>query len=189
MAFLTRRVAWLIGLACASAPWLCVPMSAAQADPTLESEVKAAFLYNFSKYVEYPPAAFAGDDAGTFRICVLADPAFVKAVDAIIAGETIDGRTVTRQIPDSAGAARACHILFISRDEMGRAQQLLTAVERAPVLTVGDAADFLKRGGAIAFIRDGDRVRFDVNVAEAHRGGLEISSRLLRVARRVSQKP
>ena len=168
---------------------LARPVSAAQPDPTLESEVKAAYLYNFSKYVEYPASAFTGEDAGTFRICVLADPGFVKAVDAIIVGETIDGRTVTRQIPDSAGAARACHILFVGRAEMDRAQQLLAAVEHAPVLTVGDAGDFLKRGGAIAFIRDGDRVRFDVNVTEAHRGGLEISSRLLRVARRVSQKP
>jgi hypothetical protein len=188
MAFLTRRVVGLIGLACASALWLYSPAAAAQSEATLESEVKAAFLYNFSKYVEYPPSAFTGDDAKTFRICVLADPTFVKAVDAIIAGETIDGRTVTRQIPDSAGAARACNILFVGRGEMDRAQQLLAAVERAPVLTVGDAADFLKRGGAIAFIRDGDRVRFDVNVAEAQRGGLEISSRLLRVAHRVSAK-
>jgi hypothetical protein len=187
MAFLTRRVAGLIGVACASALWLYVPAAAAQSESTLESQVKAAFLYNFSKYVEYPPSAFTGD-AGTFRICVLADPAFVKAVDAIIAGETIDGRTVTRQIPDSAGAARSCHILFVGRGEMDRAQQLLAAVERAPVLTVGDASDFLKRGGAIAFIRDGDRVRFDVNVGEAQRGGLEISSRLLRVAHRVSAK-
>lgn len=175
MAILTRaRLAAAMTL-------VAVAGAAAQPAPT-ESDVKAAFLFNFAKYVEWPASAFP---KGDFRICVVADRRFLESVDDIIAGESIEGRPVSRQSPATADAVRTCHILFVARGELGRADALLAAAKGAPTLTVGDGADFLKRG-MVAFVREGDRVRFDVNVTEAQRAGLTISSRLLRVARRVS---
>jgi YfiR/HmsC-like len=156
---------------------------AAQPSTVAEDDVKAAFLYNFAKYVEWPDAAFP---EGALRVCVVADAAFAKRVDDIIAGETIEGRPVTREAPSTPDQARSCNILFVGGAEAGRADRLLGAVRGAHVLTVGDTADFLARGGVVTFVREGDRVRFDVNVGEAQRAGLIISSRLLRVARHVS---
>jgi len=164
-------------------PLTAQPGVPAQPGGPVEDSIKAAFLYNFAKYVEWPDAAFPG---GEFRVCVAADPVFLKSVDDIIAGETIAGRAVTRQTPATPDEARACNILFISRGIGNRVDQLLTAVKGAPVLTVGDSIDFQKRGGIVTFVNDGDRVRFDVNVVGAQMEGLTISSRLLRVARRVT---
>jgi hypothetical protein len=158
-------------------------LAAQAAGVPIEDAIKAAFLYNFAKYVEWPDTAF---QTGDFHVCVVADAAFVKSVDDIIAGETIGGRSVIRQTPSTPELARSCHILFVGRGETGRVDQLLAAVKGAPVLTVGDGADFLKHGGVVTFVTDGDRVRFDVNVAVAQTEGLTISSRLLRVARHVS---
>ena len=75
----------------------------------VEDSIKAAFLYNFAKYVEWPDTAFPG---GNFRVCVVADPVFLKSVDDISCGETIEGRAVTRQTPATPDAARACNILY-----------------------------------------------------------------------------
>jgi hypothetical protein len=93
---------------------------------------------------------------------------------------------VTGAAPSTPDEARSCNILFVGRGQAGRADQLLAAVRNSHVLTVGDSTDFLARGGVVTFVTEGDRVRFDVNVTEAQKAGLRISSRLLRVARRVS---
>ena len=159
---------------------------AAQQRQVGEDDLKAAFLYNFAKYVEWPPSAFAGISPETFRLCVVADPPFVKLVQDIVTAETIDDRPVVLLTPEGAEEARECHILFIGGDERNRTPALLSAVQRSPVLTVGDGVEFLRLGGIVGFVRDGTRVRFDVNIAVARRVGLAISSRLLRIARRVS---
>ena len=83
---------------------------AAQPSTVVEDDVKAAFLYNFAKYVEWPDSAFP---EGALRVCVVADAAFAKKVDDIIAGETIEGRPVTREAPSTPDEARSCNILFV----------------------------------------------------------------------------
>jgi hypothetical protein len=182
MAILTRR-----RFGCARCTIVAMLLAtaglAAQSSPVVEDDVKAAFLYNFAKYVEWPESASPADP---IRVCIVADAAFAKSVDEIIAGETIAGRPVTRLAPATPQEARSCHILFVGRGGAERADQLLAAVKGVAVLTVGDDGEFLKRGGIVTFVREGERVRFDVNVREAQRAGLTISSRLLRVARHVS---
>jgi hypothetical protein len=182
MAFLRRS--WLAGSAIVVLTALAgaAPSALGQADGTRENDIKAVYLYNFAKYVSWPAAIPDGD---TFKICVLADAAFMKSLDAILSGEVVDGHRVIRAVPDSVSETRSCRILFVAKSESERAQRLVDAVRANPVLAVGDASDFLTRGGAIAFVRDGDRLRFDVNMEEARRSRLTISSRLLRVARRV----
>ncbi|MES1255918.1 MAG: YfiR family protein [Acidobacteriota bacterium] len=168
--------ATLLVLAVAAEPLLAAGVA--------EDDVKAAFLYNFAKYIEWPESAFP---SGTFQLCVVADAAFVKRVDEILAGEAVEGHQVVRRTPAGVEDARACHILFLRQVEAVQMDEWLASVATSPVLTVGDSSEFLARGGAVAFVRDGDRVRFDINVRSAQLGGLTISSRLLRVARRVVQ--
>lgn len=181
MAVLNRRLGGVAGCAFAMMVAATAAVSA-QSDGAAEADIKAAFLYNFAKYVEWPSAA---DAAGDFRVCVTGDRALIASLDAIIAGETIGGRRVVRQTTTSVAAAKGCHILFLDDVIPERADLYLESLDGSPILTVGDAPDFLDRGGMIGFVRDGDRVRFDVEASVVQRAGLTMSSRLLRVARRV----
>ena len=150
---------------------------------TLENDVKAAFLYNFTKFVEWPQSGGRGNEP--FRICVLADPVFVRTVDRIIEGESIQGRRLVRTEPQTVDDARACNILYVGRSEAERGARMMSAVRQLPVLTVGDTPKFVDQGGAIGFVLENDRVRFDVSAPAVDRAGLKVSSKLLRVARNV----
>ena len=150
-----------------------------------EEDIKAAFLFNFAKYVTWPPKAFTDNK---IRICVMSDAAFARKVDATIGGETLDGRAVIRPpAPAIQDIARSCHILFVGASEASRTAELLAAVRGFPVLTVGETEAFAARGGMVTFVKDGDRVRFDINASEGERVGLGVSSRLLRLARHVGK--
>ncbi|MBP8273288.1 MAG: YfiR family protein [Acidobacteria bacterium] len=150
---------------------------------TSEDSLKAAFLYNFAKYVDWPADAFP---SGTLRICLFADTQFTHNVDEIIEGESLAGRPVVRlSAPPVADLSRLCNVVFVSATEGSRIEATLASVRGARVLTVGEGSDFIRAGGMFAFIKEYDRIRFDANVAEAERAGLTISSRLLRLARHV----
>jgi hypothetical protein len=159
-----------------------------QPEGTLENDVKATFLFNFTKYVEWPAAAFQSDDE-PFRVCVIGATAFSSAVDRVIANESVGSHPLVRAAVESAEAARECHILFVGRADAARADRVLSATRAVPVLTVSDGPDFLRRGATLAFVVEGNRVRFDVNLVDAKSRGLTISSKLLRVARRVLETP
>jgi hypothetical protein len=183
MGVLTRvvRRAWHVGLVLA---WLCAP---ARAQEPLEIDVKAAFLYNFTKFIDWPPGTPPGQEP--FRLCLVGDDALRRSLEKTIAGETINGRPLQSGAPRTPDEARKCQILFVSDGEWDRASRLLTAVRDLPVLTVSDRAQFARRGGGIELVRDENRIRFDVNVPGAERGGIKLSSRLLRVARNVHESP
>jgi hypothetical protein len=172
-------------LAIVGAALLCCAHPAAQAPETLENDVKAAFLFNFTKFVDWPAAAFAGE-TDTLRVCVVADAAFTRSVDRIIEGETVRGRPLRRVVPGPSEIAR-CHVLYVGDSEMARAHTFLSSVGYAPVLTVGESPRFIEQGGTISFIVVNDRVRFDVNLRAAARARLTVSSKLLRVARHLEE--
>jgi hypothetical protein len=178
MAVLTRsRFAAAALLAACS---LLRPPLAAQQREAGETALKAAFLYNFTKYVEWPAAAFAKQ--GQFRVCVFADPAFTREIEAILAGERVGSRTVRVIAPDFS-EVRSCHLAYFA--DADRGAQLVAGLRQAPVLTVGEGPRFLEQGGIISFVLEDDRVRFDINRRGVDRAGLTISSKLLRVARHV----
>jgi hypothetical protein len=178
MAILTRLAATL--LVAAGLASLAARPAAAQ--DTIEHEVRAAFLYNFVKFVDWPHHGLSGD---TFRVCVLGDMRVTLALDGLLAGETVGGRLLVREEVPTLDAARNCQLLYIGRQEAARTPQLLEAVRDLPVLTVGDAPRFLEQGGTVRFLLEQDRVRFDVHLGAVERSGLSMSSKLLRVARRV----
>lgn len=157
-----------------------VKLPCQQAKPG-EYQVKAAYLYNFGRFIAWP-AKGAAESSNSFAICVLGEDPFGLALNATLADETIGGKSVVaRRIPDPADAVN-CRILFISSSEAGRLKQILSVLKDASVLTVSDLPQFSRTGGMVQFTMEGSRVRFEVNLAPAERAGLILSSELLKVA-------
>jgi hypothetical protein len=150
------------------------------ADPAAtEYEVKAAFLLNFVKFVEWP--APGAEARKTFSICVLGEDRMGGILDRAVQGESINGQRLV--IERVRRWQRSCRVLFVGGAELD-VQQVLAGVSSG-VLTVGEEDRFLREGGMIAFVLEDRRVRFDVNNKAVQNGSLRISSRMLTVARRV----
>ena len=153
-------------------------MMQARRTPT-EYEVKAAFLLNFVKFIEWPDPKRSG--AVPLSICVFGADPFGTALDQIVQGERINGRPLV--VKRLKKWRDDCDAVFISRSEKDLPEVLQQIGPR--VLTVGESSDFLTSGGMINFVVEDRRIRFDVNRGAAERGSVRISSRLLSVARAV----
>lgn len=176
MVFLNAAAALFCALL-AGVPSLVAPQRSAP-----EHDIKAAYLYNFTRFVSWP--AGIPPESQPFRVCVLADAQTTAAVERTMAGETVDSRPVQTLVPAGPAQIRSCQLLFVDRTAEEKAVPMLAAAQEAPVLVVGDGEAFAQRGGAIAFVKEQGKVRFDIASRNAHRNGLTISSRLLNVARR-----
>jgi hypothetical protein len=169
-------------LTCLVTSLLSVSMTAAAQRPeSSEAAVKAAFLYNFTKFVDWPDSAFP-QPSGPFLVCAFADAAFRGELEGILRNEQVHGRPIAIA-PAPPDDARACHLAYFAQSEAERQGRVLDAVRRAPVLTVGEGRRFIDQGGVVAFLIENNRVRFSVSKPNADAAGLSISSRLLRVAR------
>jgi hypothetical protein len=144
----------------------------------LEYQVKAVFLLNFARFVEWPQQALAADN---FIICLLGDP-FQGVLETAIRNETLNGRPLAIRTLTAMDSAGQCQILFISASEAARTAEALRAVAAMPVLTVGESGNFIIEGGMIRFTQGGRRIRFEINPDAARLASLKISSRLLRLA-------
>jgi hypothetical protein len=151
---------------------------------TAEYKVKATFLFRFAQFVEWPPAAFAATNAPVVIGLLGADP-FGPFLEELVQGETIRNRAVKVVRAEAVADLPPCHILFISKSEQPRLEQELAFLKPSSVLTVGETADFARRGGVVNFYMEKDTVRLEFNPAAARRKGLEISSQLLRLGRTV----
>ena len=143
-------------------------------------QLKAAFLANFTQYVEWPKTAFSSDDA-PFVFGVLGDNPFGSALNELAAGETIHGRKVVIQQYKSAEEIRECHVLFISDSERPRLASALRVLKGRSILTVSDLEGFTASGGIIQFVTQ-TRIRFRINPTAARDANLIVSSKLLRLA-------
>lgn len=157
-------------------------------ESNLEYRVKAAFLLNFTRFVEWPPSAFA-DAQAPLSICILGEDPFGHALEEVMQGESVNGRSLIVRRLSAPPTPQMCQILFIHADAKAEAKEALRALETAGkgVLTVGEGDGFLKQGGMIAFVLDNRRVRFDINGTVSQDSGLKISSKLLMVARSVTK--
>jgi hypothetical protein len=174
----------------ALAVWLTASgtVSAAQDSRTPdEYQVKAAILFNFAKFVEWPDAAFP-DSAAPILIGVLGEDPFGSALDAA-KNRTVNGRKIQIKRFTTVQEVTACHILFISSSEKGRLAPLLRDLRDFPMLLVGDMEKFAQRGGMINLILQNDTIDFEINVDAVKRAGLKINSRLLNMARIVHGMP
>ncbi|MGD1070960.1 MAG: YfiR family protein [Bryobacteraceae bacterium] len=157
-----------------------------QERPPDEYQVKAAFLFNFAKFVEWPPGAFA-DPAEPLVICVLGEDPFGHALDDAVSGKKIDGRALAIRRISDARQAKGCRILFVSASERKRVLSILASAGEPGVLTVGESDSATAEGMIVNFIPDGGKVRFTINVTAAEREQLRFSSRLLSLAIRVKR--
>ncbi|HRD68152.1 MAG TPA: YfiR family protein [Candidatus Competibacter sp.] len=156
------------------------PLGSAWANEFDEYAVKAAYLYNFAKYVEWPPEAFANAGA-PLSICIAGNNPFGDAL-AALSGKTVETHPVeVRLIPAAMGFDR-CHIVFVGRTEQSRFKILLAKLARLPVLTVSDIGDFARSGGMIGLVEADQRIRFDINLTAARQANLKLSSQLLKLA-------
>jgi hypothetical protein len=146
-----------------------------------EYKVKAAYVYNFGKFVKWP-ADSPANQSGSFTICVLDQDPFGATLQSTLAGESVGGKPVAiKRLPRPQDAS-GCHILFIDSAEGRDLKGILAAIDDSSVLTVSDMPDFSKHGGMIQFVLQGDRVRFEINLDGAEKSHLVFPSELLKVA-------
>lgn len=163
---------------------LCFLVAVAQAQSASEYQVKAAFLFNFARFVEWPANAFLSADS-PLQICILGQDPFGRDFEQMIEDKTVSGHRIEIAHPEGVPQARACQILFISFPDKQQIRDILLGLKGSSVLTVGDAPGFAKMGGVINFVLDENRVRFEINQKAAQSAHLKLSARLLTVAKLV----
>jgi YfiR/HmsC-like len=168
--------------------WMLHLVSRLEAQQPNEFQVKAAYLYNFGKFVEWPAGIPAGQN-DSFVVCVLGKDPFGPTLDSTFANERIGGKSVLARRISKPVEAMSCKILFISTSESVRLKEILAAVEKSGVLTVSDIPQFSKLGGMIQFVLEGSKIRFEINRTKAESAGLALSSDLLKVASLVRVGP
>ena len=161
---------------------LCCLAVATQAQSATEYQVKAAFLFNFAKFVEWPADAFPGADA-PLQICLLGQDPFGHEFEEVIGDKSVNGHRIEVIHPSGVPQARGCQIIFVASSEKRLVPEILRGLRGASILTVGDTAGFAGMGGIINFVLDDGRVRFEINMKAAERAHLKISARLLTVAK------
>jgi hypothetical protein len=178
----SRRLPIFMALVFVAALALLSPRAGfAQNSKPSEYDVKAAYLFNFGKFVKWP-AGYTPNQGEAFTICALGNDQFETVLQSALAGKTMGGTPVAfKQLAKPQDAA-SCRVLFIDGDQERNLKGILAALDRDSVLTVSDISDFSKRGGMIEFVTEGNRVRFAINRTVAENAGLVLESDLLKVA-------
>lgn len=187
------RQRWLALLACATlsawaALWTAGTARAAEDAGILEHRVKAAFLYKFAGYVEWPETVFARPETPVTIAVMGAEPLAAELVQAVT-GRTVNDRTVTVKRLRAGDSLAGVHVLFIGRTENARLNQLAQTAQPRSILTVTESEGALEQGSVINFIVADRRVRFEISLESAEKSGLKLSSRLLAVAQQVTGTP
>jgi len=165
--------------------------SAHAQDASASSEylVKAGFIYNFANLVQWPANAFPQSDS-PIVIAILGQDHFGPTLDRVLEGKKVNGRSfvikrwkTVNELLKARSELKDCQILFVSSSEMGRLNDAIQVVKGIPVLTIGETPGFASRGGIINLVLEDNKVRFEVNVDAAKQADLNISSRLLALAR------
>ncbi len=162
----------------------------AMAEPAQHSEegVKAAFLFKFTHFVEWPAASFP-DAAAPYVVGILGKDPFGALLEETLGGKKVNGRSFTVVRAESPEALKGCHVLYVSASEQGRRADILRALKGTSSLVVGDSTGCAEAGASINFILEDRRVRLEINPAAAARAGLKISSKLIQVCRVVGDRP
>jgi hypothetical protein len=156
-----------------------------QAGPE-EYQVKAAFLFHFAQFVDWPTGVLNNDDP-SLKLCIFDDEPRRQELQNILDGKAIGAREFHVRLISQPQELQVCNILFLSRDEARRQTAILKSLRGMPILTVGETPNFLADGGMIRFHIEEERIRFDINLGGAESSHLKISSRLLLLASLVTQ--
>ena len=174
-----RRLTAMV-IACLAAT--CMLSSGANA--VSESQVKAAFIYNFVRFVEWPSQSFPSSDTPV-TIGIVGGEQVGDAIEQLTKGKTVDGRRLVVKRLSSRDTFDGCHILFIGASERGHTNGILDRLRDSSVLTIGETDGFVQNGGVIGFVIDNNKIAFEVNTGAAKRKHLRVSSQLLKLARNV----
>jgi hypothetical protein len=181
MAILTGRrlrlACCLCGLLVAAAA-----LGALRPEQAAEYNLKAVFLFNFTKFVEWPADAFP-DEKSPLELCILGENLIGPSLDAVVANETWNGRPIAVRRLARGADPQGCHMLFLDRAEREHQAEILAGLRGSNVLSIGETDRFLKDGGLIRFFLEVKRVRFEVNLPAVEKTPIKISSKLLRLAK------
>lgn len=163
---------------------LALPTSGQSSDSSDSSEylIKAGFIYNFAQLVQWPAGAFSQADSPLVIGIFGTDP-FGPIIDRVIENKKLDGRSLVVKRFKRGGAIKECNILFVSSSEASHLDEVIQSTKGLPILTIGETPGFAVHGGIINLIVEGNKVRFEVNIDAAKQANLNVSSRLLALAR------
>lgn len=162
--------------------------SYSQQSPPTEYQIKSVYLYNFTRFVEWPAESPSAKN-GPFAICVLGKDPFGPVLDATLSGGNVGGKNLIAKRISRPQDALVCRILFVAGSEENHLKEILALLDGSSVLTVSDISRFTERGGMIQFVVQKDKVRFEVNLTSAVQAGLVLGSDLLKVAVAVKTIP
>jgi hypothetical protein len=157
-----------------------------QLETSREYQLKAAFLYNFTQFVEWPEGSLPENTP--FVIGILGNDPFGNYLDELVNGESVNGHPLIVQRFASIDEIKTCHILFINVSDKGKLQEILKSLKSQNVLTVGDATHFSRNGGIVRFYTEDNKTRIHINLEAAKQAELTISTKLLRLAGIVDPK-
>jgi len=160
----------------------------AQSNAPGEYQMKAAFLFHFAEFVEWPAEAFQ-ELNGPLTYCIVGDDPFRGALDESLRGKRVGLHPLRVEHLKVSEPVQRCHVVFLGPTESKRLPEVLASVAGNPVLTVGDSESFVKGGGMIAFCLEGTKMRFEINLAAANTAKLKISARLLALAKTIVGDP
>jgi len=178
------RLIFIIAICLTVSSWTSV-----QAEPTTPREymIKAGFLYNFAKFVDWPEEVFENSSTPLI-IGILGEDPFGNDLDQIIKKKTVKERSILIKRLKTLDELKVCHILFISASEKSHLSKVISKTKDWHVLTVSEMEGFAELGGIINFTKEGNKIRFEINLDAAEQSGLKISSRLLKLAKIIREK-
>jgi hypothetical protein len=157
-----------------------LPVMALEQD---EANVKAAFVYNFTKFVEWPP-----DDNDSLQLCLLGETDMLLTALTDLEGKRSQGRNIhVRRVVVNSGSLNGCHVIVVGTSEESRIASIFNIAQNYPALTVSEIGHFADAGGMIGLVINNNRVQFEIDARAAQRANLKLSSQLLKLARKVKQ--
>ena len=168
--------------------WLSILLLLAAATQHSKAEVaspyqlKAAFIYNFLKFIDWPPQSFSNTDA-PFVIGILGKDPFGSTLDNALIGKNVRGRPILVRRLENEASALQCQVLFVSSSERKRFKQILGKTAGRPILTIGEAEEFGLSGGIINFVVEENKIRFEINIDAMKQSGLKADAQLLNLAK------
>lgn len=160
---------------------LAAPFSESYSQRFTDNEVKAALVFKIPIYVRWPESAM-NDDVESFKCCIIGEDPLVKFLTQFN-DETLMGKTIRVKRVSDTGSFGECHLLFVCESEKRKLAEIMKSIESKPVLTIGNMNGFTKSGGIINLIMQDDSVHFEINPEAGKKAGLEINSKLLRIAK------
>ncbi len=180
------RRAHIVSAALAALATVVVCANSPAAEAGLEYRVKAAFLYNFAKFVTWPAAAFP-DGSAPVVFCIVGEDPFGDLLESTTKDRKVEGRNIEIRRVTADALLAGCHLVFLSGSDVGRTARVLQQAKSAGALAIGESDDFLGGGGMIRLLVEDGKVRFDVSTRATETVGLKVSSQLLKLARDVER--